>query len=443
MKRLSTTFARLAALLAACAMAHAAGPVATELRIDTVPAGATIAVDGIELKTPSPITLPNPPPGEHLVVARLPGHREARQTVVVPDNESMATKLELEPIPGLLLLHSSPPGADVQIDGTDKGRTPLFLTDVPQGTRRVRFSLTGYAAKEMEVAIEGRTPRRLEAALASDSATLVLASTPSGADVTLNGVAAGKTPCTIERVKPGEATLEIRLGGHVPEVRTLRLSAGQKQEVTASLAPLPARLKVVSIPPKARVYVNNEFKGETPLSFTNLAAGSYRVRAELAGYEPLPRTIELAAGRESTEEFRLARDVATLELVTRPAGVKVTIDGRDMGTTKQPADAKDDAVSDVMKIELPAAATNAVTLSREGYLDEAFEVQLTRDKATRMQRTLKRNFVPDYEVRTSSEIVKGILIEVQTDGTIKIETRPGIFRVFQPGEIRSHKRLSP
>jgi TonB family protein len=108
----------------------------------------------------------------------------------------------------------------------------------------------------------------------------------------------------------------------------------------ASTPPPPplGTLLVESEPAGARVSVNDEMEGETPLRLSDLPFGVYEVRVERKGYEPQERDVSLSAGAAAGElRFVLARPPAPpqgeADVVSTPSGAAVSVDGRPVGTT--------------------------------------------------------------------------------------------------------------
>ena len=167
----------------------------------------------------------------------------------------------------------------------------------------------------------------------SDSGTLDIVSDPASAEVLVNGISRGQTPCRIDRIPGGSVAIEIKANGFQPHTRDVSLAAGEVQKIEAQLKPLPGTLRVVSIPEGARVYINDEFKSEAPFDLTNAKPGTYRVRVEQIGHEPVARDVTLEKGASITEEFRLAKITGRLELTTAPSGATVLIDGKKVGIT--------------------------------------------------------------------------------------------------------------
>ena len=422
----------LAASIASAAPAPARAP--AELEILTTPAGATVSVDGLN-RGSSPVCLKNVPPDVHLVAASLPGYVEARKTVALAEGQKATVTLRLEPITGLALILSEPPGADAGVNGADRGKTPLLLTDLPLGEHKIRLSMPGYQTKDLVLNLKDRVPVVLSASLTSDSAKLIISSTPEGADVVVNGVAKGKAPCTVDRIPAGEITVELAMEGFETYRHTLRLAAGEFETINAALKPIPAELSVVTMPDKARVYLNDEFQGESPVVLKNLAPGNYRVRVEVKGYDPMARTVELQRAQKKTEEFRLARSDGSIEIITRPAGADVSVDGAKAGTTAGAPD--NPGPSEPLIIDFVPPGEHKITISKKGYAPKTVTVQVEKGGRTSVNETLMRVFVPDTEVRTvSGETYRGVLAETDAQGNLKLEIKPGVFKTIPAQDVR-------
>ncbi len=410
-----------------------------QLHILSEPTGATITIDDVKRGT-TPITIPSLSPGKHLLVADKRNHTSVRRTVTLKDGERSSQEFRLKPILGLVLIHSTPTAADIEIAGAHRGTTPALIRDLPLGRYRPRLSKPGYIPKQLEMTIDGRSPIKLDVVLTSDSATLALDSEPPAAAVTLNGVARGETPCTIERIPSGTTTLELSLAGFEPYSEALKLSAGVNQTITAVLKPIPSDLEIVSIPPGARIYVDNQFRGKAPVSLTRLDPGSYRVRAELAAHELMVRNVEVGRAQSIVEEFRLQRNAGGIAITSEPADVAILLDGKQLGYTTADSN-RTDRISEPFSVDLIPCGVHVLTLTKPGFYETKTEIEIIRDETFTEHYRLSRRFIPNYEVKTETEVYRGILIEVDAQRNIKLETHPGIFKSLTREEIKSVRPL--
>ncbi len=413
-----------------------------QLRVATDPEGAMVSLDGI-LQDAAPITLKDMTPGPHLVVAEKPGYSEVRRTVSLLPGQKSALELKLAPIVGLVLIKSAPSGADIEIGGAHKGKTPLLLTDLPVGRYRVKASANGYVTRETEFSIENRIPLEVKVSMASDSAKIIVTSTPPGATVTVNGLTKGVTPCEVDRLPSGDNKIVLSLEDYVAYQQDMKLQAGDEQKIDVTLKPVPASVSVVSTPSGARVFINDELRGQAPLVVDTLEPGTYTVRGELVGCDPQTATVEVGRAQAKVVDLQLTRNCGSLELVTEPPGVKVIVDGQDRGTTEAGAP---DAPSQVMKVDVLPVGGHRLQLTKDGFypVDKAFNVKT--NEITAIREVMRRKFVPDTVVRVKSapaDVLVGILARKQPNGDIEIETKPGIFRTIKAGELLSVEPMAP
>ncbi|MCA1584184.1 MAG: PEGA domain-containing protein [Acidobacteria bacterium] len=162
---------------------------------------------------------------------------------------------------GRLLVRSTPSGAEVSVNGTRRGVTPVAVRDLPLGTHTVVFTRPGYVRAEQRIALtRGRPSRSVDARLIAErtatstpvpprpvrppspaaaasraTGTLLVESRPPGARVTVDGKAVGTTPLTLESLTVGTHEVRIERDGYTPWTTTVTVEAGARARVAASL----------------------------------------------------------------------------------------------------------------------------------------------------------------------------------------------------------------
>ncbi|MBU4248637.1 MAG: PEGA domain-containing protein [Verrucomicrobia bacterium] len=426
--------------LPACEPGRTVSAPGCQLYISTDPAGASIICDDRAAPNPSPMTVMGLTAGEHLIIARKPGYAEARMTATVQPGERLTVNLKLEPLRGLVLIYSKPLGADVEIDDAHYGKTPLLVPDFPLGQHRVKLSAIDHIPKTVEVTVTDRTPQQVNVNLQSDSAWLIFESKPAGAQVTINNTVIGNTPCEASRLSAGRHRVEITLKGHTAYQDELTTQSGEERTVSVTLKALPGKLTVISIPPKARLYLNDQYKTETPFTTNAIPAKTYVLRVELPGYATQVRTNVVTAGEESVVEFRLAKTSGTLLLSTEPPGVTVYLDGENRGITPPHGQ---EPISEQLTIERVPQGPRKLQMTKQGYYDLTANVEVAFNQTVILHEKLMARpvtFIPTVIVRTGSgaeHTFQGIVREKYDNGDIKFEIEPGIFKTFKASEIQS------
>ena len=429
-------------LLAFALSVFAEDEIRPRVNITSQPSGATVIIDGMDRGT-TPVTLFDLAPGRHHLKYRLAGYVERDR--FFNTNETPGPYIEknevLEEEKGLLLLKTEPEGCDIQIDGVSVGRTPRLITHLAvKGTYGVRFRKAGYQDQVISVRFEGRKPLVREERMILASGTIDISSEPSGAEVTVNGIVKGVTPLRVTEVPRGRATVKFRLDGFAEEIRELAINAGDVQTLPIILRGLPGTLQLTSVPDGARFYVNNEAKGKGPLSLTGLNPGEYVVRAELEGYGTMTRTVTLANGQSSSEEFQMSNVMGRIEVRSNPVGAQVFLDGKLCGTTKSKD--PDAEFSDIFPIENVLEGEHTLVLKMDGYADATRHPNVRNSTTSKQHKvTLRRIFTPDIEIVTARGSYTGVF-QKKTSMSVTIEVKPGVAREFSQDEIRNIKWLS-
>jgi hypothetical protein len=94
------------------------------------------------------------PAGEHFVVVTKPGYKKFEQKVELDVGQTMTVSAELAAA-GALRVLSTPPGADVLVDGQVIGQTPLNVDDIDVGEHVVTVRQPQYYDYEQNINIEG------------------------------------------------------------------------------------------------------------------------------------------------------------------------------------------------------------------------------------------------------------------------------------------------
>jgi hypothetical protein len=187
------------------------------------------------------------------------------------------------------------------------GRTP------PASAASPRANEASAPARSAAAPASAASPSRREAApppreTRASTGKLLVKSTPSGAQVRVDGRVRGKTPLVLRELPLKVMRVTIEHGGFHAEEQRVALSAAKPTvTVDAKLTPLapPApvartgSLVIESRPAGARAFIDGRDLGTTPVSLPDVAPGPHRVRIELAGFTPWVTMAEIKAGVRS------------------------------------------------------------------------------------------------------------------------------------------------
>ena len=227
---------------------------------------------------------------------------------------------------GYLSITSNPSGAKVYIDNNESyiGITPIDRFEIEEGEHRIRLIKDGYEEYEEIVDIERGKEKRLDYILNEKVAEkenkkeedkqntniclVSIVSKPDKAEVYINGKYAGLTPINDYKFIPGRHNIEIKKEGYETYKERMQINEGEgRKKINVVLTKIEkGTLSITSDPSGAKVYVDGEYKGTTPLSI-KLKAGTYSVVLKKRGYEEYATDIIIKSNKENKISATLKR----------------------------------------------------------------------------------------------------------------------------------------
>ena len=271
--------------------------------------GADLRVDG-EARGQLPTVLQLPPGRHHLQVDKA-GYTAWSRWITLESGKGQALDVALARATGQVLVTTTPPGADVLVDGKARGAAPLTVRDLDPGGHVVEARAQGHAARTQAVRLSAGETATVSLTLArleekARGGSLQMLTSPQPVDLFLDGTFRGKTPITLEGLPEGSHIVSARWPGHTSVEREVPIRAGQITTVKLDLAPIKAaapreakarggggNLMVVSSVRNASVYMDGVLVGQTPYAEPGIKPGLHRVRVTYPGYADLLETVRV------------------------------------------------------------------------------------------------------------------------------------------------------
>jgi len=281
---------------------------------ESSPTGADIYFNG-NYRGRAPLTITEVWPGTYSLSAEMSGYRTYTTTVSVSSDQRSAVSFPMTPVntAGALYIISSPSGADINLDGTFRGKTPITLSNLASGTHTIQLNYPGYYDWKSTVEVPEGGTKTASATLnpipGSSTGWIYVSSSPGGASVTLDGSSVGQTPASgslkLNAVAVGDHTVALELTGYERYSTRTSVSSNTVSEVSAVLTPTSppsgkGALSLSSNPAGANVYVDNSFIGIAPLTANDIAAGSHLVTFKMDGYQDYSTNALVTAGTTGT-----------------------------------------------------------------------------------------------------------------------------------------------
>ncbi len=232
---------------------------------------------------------------------------------------------------GELWIRTQPQDAVVEVNGEVLGTTPLQET-VPSGKLLVRIRKEGFV--DHWTTLNLATGQRVieEAELTPVKGLVLIRSTPSGAAVRIGEAAMGTTPLALHDLEQGTYRARLQRDGFDDKEIQFEVEDRIPKALDVDLISNSGVLVVQSSPSGATVFVDGQNQGITPLSLDRIGRGERDVTLQLAGYEPVRRTVLIEPADTTRAEFDLTPLPGGLNVVASPEEARVYIDGEYAGT---------------------------------------------------------------------------------------------------------------
>ena len=163
-------------------------------------------------------------------------------------------------------------------------------------------------------------------------ATLKVTSNPDGASVLINDHELGTTPYST-KTSPTTVIIKIAKPNFKPRWERIDLKAGEDKTFNYDLVPSTSSVLLVSRPDGAKVIINEQVKGTTPLILQEQPLGSYTAKLEKPGFSAREVSWTIKDERPQEVIVSLNSNVGRLTLSSEPSHAQVFINGAPRGYT--------------------------------------------------------------------------------------------------------------
>jgi hypothetical protein len=228
-----------------------------EALIDSSPQGASFQVDGkSDPSWVTPFTVVGLSPGKHIVSVSKSGYSSDIHSVDVAASSKASLVLHLSPVNALVVVNSTPPGAEITIDSKSTGRVTPAQFAVERGSHTVLLRKRGYLdetttadlgpAQNFQYAPALRALGNTEdmrtlgafnrlfgrgGESAAGMGSIVVRTQPKGAQVAINQQVLDKTSPLGVVVGPGNYIVDITLTGFKPIHKVVSVDKGNRAAI--------------------------------------------------------------------------------------------------------------------------------------------------------------------------------------------------------------------
>jgi formylglycine-generating enzyme required for sulfatase activity len=274
--------------------------------------------------------------GAHEISVAADGYEPISRLLEVGGDANQSFELELVRLPGSLDITLEASNGElvtelavVSIDGLERGLAPTLIDNVTAGNHEFTIDAPLYRPTTQSLLIKGKgETQSLNLVLEPAWAEVVINSEPVGANVLLDGESKGVTPLTL-KIEEGSHVLAIQADKFKPYERTIGVVTGENLVFpSVQLVPADGVLKLNSSPIGAAVILNNEFRGNTPMTLALAPDTLQKLQLYKAGYKIEHKEISLKAASIVDQSIKLNSDIIAVKVSVSPNDATVFVDGR-------------------------------------------------------------------------------------------------------------------
>jgi uncharacterized protein (TIGR02145 family) len=335
--------------------------------------------------------------------------------------QKQVLNLTLKPNFGTVVVKTNPEvNAKVYVNDMDISKTtPCTLERIPSGEVKIGGRVDHYSIEPQTITVLAGKQSTVTLKADATFGTITVTSQPeSGAAVSLNGVATGKTtPCTLERVSLGENTITLVKEYYETTSIKVNLAGGQTEPLKVDMKPTFGTIIITSQPEiGAAVNLNGTSTGKvTPCTLERVSLGENNITLTKEYYETATVKVNLTSGQTVPLKVEMKTTIGAINVTSSPeGGAAVTLNGMSTGKTTP------------CTLEKVPAGDHTVSLTREWYETKATRVTLKAGETLPLAVEMNPTFA---EVNISTEPTADIYIngERKSNGTWKGRLNPAVY----------------
>ncbi len=248
----------------------------------------------------------------------------------------------------IIQIFTEPSGVDVYINDNFIGKSPIINYKINPGEYKISFIKEGYEKREEIIRISKKENKNLnfEINKLTNEIEVNINSIPQNANIYINDNLVGTTPLSYKFLINDVYNLKITKEGYETYQEKIIINENKKEitvtlkEKQVTITPQPQTtpkvgyININSNPPYAKVYVNDEYKGLTPLKL-ELKSGTYKLKLEKENYLSFTDQVQIKENVtiEKTYSLFLINLNGKLTVYSFPEDAEVYLNGEFIGYT--------------------------------------------------------------------------------------------------------------
>ena len=353
--------------------------------------------------------------GTHKITIKHPLFKEYCETIVISDGENKIIFPEMQQTHAHIVVS----GEEIYIDNEYKGKyiwegyLELGKTYVMESKKTghssspIEYTLVYHGTNVGSIDLPDPTPVY---------GSLEITSGPVSATVFIDGKEIGRTPQSIEQIIVGEHEVYIRTNDYTSAVKKVNVSKGTLSSLYFETP--CGSLSVTSTPSNAKLYIDDEYVGVTPMYIPDISAGYHNIKVEESSktYQPyiISEKIYIRENEHNATSYVMPH--GSLSITSTPPNAKIFIDHNFVGVTPKDIPAIIAGNHTVtVAYSIGDSSTKAVNIAENEHLTVIFDRNINEAELYSDQIDIVEDDIEEDDIE-----VEYIIIDLEDDEDFKI-----------------------
>jgi len=242
---------------------------------------ASVSIDGISYPGTTPFSQEKLLPGRHTLRLSKEMYLTYEQEFTINKGKMTTVTAKMQPNFANLTVNARP-GDDIFIDRQKKG-SGTYNGRLLKGVHIIEIKHANYYPESRQITIVPGHALTETFTLKPKTGTLSVMTTPIGTTVYLNGENKGQSPLFINNLIMGTYTLRLQKQGYATLQKQVNISENKTTALKETL-PDAVNVQITSQPAGAKLYIDGQYKGVTPLT-TPLSFATHRFKLQKEKYK--------------------------------------------------------------------------------------------------------------------------------------------------------------
>ncbi len=268
------------------------------ITVISIPSSAEVYLNNQKIGI-TPIKLDSVLVAEHILTIKKNFYQTITTSINVRKGEENRFTFNLSKADIEIKIDSNPAKSTVYASGEIIGQSPVSLKVMLDQEINIRLIKEGFLDKELKLKIipEGISIEGVKEILPiiNESARIFVELTPApapgkvtvnsdplGASIYIDGILMGITPLSLDKVTPGNREIFVSIPNFDSVKKSIEVKSNEETSISFSLG---GKIKITTLPSDAKVFINGNYVGNSPIITQRLAVGMQNIKITKENYK--------------------------------------------------------------------------------------------------------------------------------------------------------------